>query len=74
MKMKIEIDKVKKVIKDNDKNFEELKKIHGQPNNINPTTDRYTNLCRLFNCFMGDLYTLFGDEYMRKLKEEENEN
>jgi len=64
--MKIEIEKVEKVIKDNDERFKELKKMHGQPNNLKPTTDRYTNLCRLFSCFIGDLYKLFGDECLPK--------
>lgn len=64
--MKIEIEKIEKVIKDNDEKFLKLKEIHGQPNDINPTTDRYANLCRLFSCFIGDLYMLFGDEFLEE--------
>lgn len=62
--MKIEIGKVEKVIKDNDKKFREILI------ETKSTFDGYDKVCRLFNCFLGDLYKLFGNEYIGKLIKE----
>lgn len=59
--MEIEIGKVEKVIKDNKKKLDEIE-IEGEPQ---CTTEKYNKLYRLFNCFMGDLYKLFGNECLK---------
>lgn len=66
--MKIEIEKVVKVIKNNDEKLKILIKENGEPVYWEKyPTDRYTKIFRLFHSFMGDLYNLFGDECKKKM-------
>jgi len=60
--VKIEIEKVKEVIRDNDKKFREILI------ETTSTLEGYDNVCRLFNCFLGDLYKLFGDECIKSIE------
>jgi len=64
--MKIEIEKVKKVIKDNEEKFEEL------VNKTESAIDGYGKVCKLFSCFMGNLYKLFEKEEVQNLLDEED--
>ena len=58
--MKIEIKKVEKVIEKNNESFQRLINTEKTP------AEKYDGLHKLFYCFKGDLYKLFGDEYMGK--------
>ena len=64
--MRIEIKKVEKIVKDNGKKFKELINPIQEPNPPESAIDKYDKLCKLFHCFMGDLYMLFGNEYFEE--------
>ena len=71
MAIEIEIKKVEKVIKNNQRKFDEIVKREGMGEMY--LVNKYCDLYKLFHCFVGDLYTLFGDECIKKLEEENND-
>ncbi len=60
--MKIDIKKIEKVIELNEG------RLRGITNNIEPGSTPAKELYRLIHCFMGDLYKLFGNEYLRDVR------
>ena len=60
--MEIEIEKIEQVIERNKRKLDEL----DIGNQVQGTTKEYEKLHNLFNCFIGDLYKLFGEECLRK--------